>query len=54
MKFERNALLIALVLAALFPLLGTDEYLLHIGILVLFYAVLGTGLNLIMGYVGEF
>jgi branched-chain amino acid transport system permease protein len=54
MKFERNALLIALVLAALFPLFGADEYLLHIGILVLFYAVLGTGLNLIMGYVGEF
>ena len=54
MRLERNLLFAIFALAALFPLLATDEYLLHIGILVLFYAVLGTSLNLVMGYVGEF
>ncbi|MDB5771796.1 MAG: branched-chain amino acid transporter permease [Burkholderia sp.] len=42
-----------LALAALFPLVATDQYLLHIGILVLFYAILATSLNLVLGYVGE-
>jgi branched-chain amino acid transport system permease protein len=54
MKFERNALFAFVALAALFPLLVRDQYLLHIGIMFLFYAVLGTSLNLVMGYVGEF
>jgi branched-chain amino acid transport system permease protein len=53
-KFERNALFAFMAAALLFPLLVTDQYLLHIGILFLFYAVLGTSLNLVMGYVGEF
>jgi branched-chain amino acid transport system permease protein len=42
-----------LALAALFPVVATDQYLLHIGILVLFYAILATSLNLVLGYVGE-
>ena len=54
MKLERNTLLILAVLAALFPMLVTDQYVLHIGIMVLFYAVLASSLNLIVGYVGEF
>lgn len=54
MKFERNVLLAFFALAVVFPLITNDQYLLHIGILVLFYAVLGTSLNLVMGYVGEF
>ena len=54
MKFERNTLLAVVALAALLPLVTSDQYLLHIGILVLFYAVLATSLNLLVGYVGEF
>ncbi len=54
MKLERNVLLAIFALAALFPLIAPGQYLLHLGILVLFYAVLGTSLNLVMGYVGEF
>ena len=54
MKLERNILFAFLLLAAVFPLLVSDQYVLHIGILVLFYAVLATSLNLVMGYVGEF
>jgi branched-chain amino acid transport system permease protein len=53
MKLERNIILAVLALAALFPLVATDQYLLHIGILVLFYAILATSLNLVLGYVGE-
>jgi branched-chain amino acid transport system permease protein len=54
MKLERNVILIFLLCAAVFPLVVTDQYILHIGILVLFYAVLATSLNLVVGYVGEF
>jgi branched-chain amino acid transport system permease protein len=54
MKLERNTLLAIVLLAALLPLVTPDQYLLHIGILVLFYAVLATSLNLLVGYVGEF
>lgn len=54
MKLERNVILAFLALAAVFPLVVTDQYILHIGILVLFYAVLATSLNLVVGYVGEF
>lgn len=54
MKLERNLLVAFLLAAAALPLLVSDQYLLHLGILVLFYVVLGTSLNLVMGYVGEF
>ncbi|MBM7333934.1 MAG: branched-chain amino acid ABC transporter permease [Alcanivorax sp.] len=54
MKFERNTLLVLGLIALAFPLLVGNQYLLHIGIMVLLYAVLATSLNLIVGYVGEF
>jgi branched-chain amino acid transport system permease protein len=54
MKFERRCLWALMLLAALVPLLVRDQYLLHIAIMVLFYAVLATSLNLVVGYVGEF
>jgi len=54
MKFERNCLAALLALAALVPFAVQDQYLLHIAIMVLFYAVLATSLNLVVGYVGEF
>jgi branched-chain amino acid transport system permease protein len=54
MKFERNFLLAAVALGALMPLLAYNEYALHIGIMVMFSAMLATSLNLIVGYVGEF
>jgi len=52
--FERNALLLLAVIAALLPLLMRNQYILHIGILVLFSVILASSFNLIVGYVGEF
>lgn len=54
MKFERNALLASLCLALALPFATSDQYLLHLVIMVLLYAVLATSLNLVVGYVGEF
>jgi branched-chain amino acid transport system permease protein len=54
MRFERRCLWGLMLLAALVPLLVRDQYVLHIAIMVLFYAVLATSLNLVVGYVGEF
>lgn len=54
MRFEKRCLLALMALAALVPLLVRDQYVLHIAIMVLFYAVLATSLNLVVGYVGEF
>jgi len=54
MKTERNVLLVLLACAALLPLAMRDQYLMHIAIMVLFYTVLATSLNLLVGYVGEF
>jgi len=54
MKFERNVLFAVLALAALLGGVLRDQYVLHIAIMVLFYAVLATSLNLVVGYVGEF
>lgn len=54
MKFERNGLLIFGLLAVLVPLVIRDQYLVHLGVMVLFYAVLATSFNLVTGYVGEF
>ena len=54
MKFERNTLLVLGLVALVFPLLVGNQYLLHIGVMVLLYAILATSLNLIVGYVGEF
>ncbi|MCW2240096.1 branched-chain amino acid ABC transporter permease [Azospirillum canadense] len=54
MTLERNVLLAFLAAAALLPALVTDQYLLHLGVVALFYAILATSLNLVVGYVGEF
>ena len=54
MKTERNVLLVLLACAALLPLAMRDQYLMHMAIMVLFYTVLATSLNLLVGYVGEF
>lgn len=54
MKFEKHCLVGLMALAALLPLVVRDQYLLHIAIMVLFYAVLASSLNLVVGYVGEF
>lgn len=54
MKYiERNTLLGLALLAALFPVVVSNQYALHVGIMVLFYAALASSLNLIVGYVGE-
>lgn len=53
-RFERNFLLAALALAALLPPVFKDEYVMHIGVLIMFSIVLATSFNLIVGYVGEF
>ncbi|WP_151445964.1 branched-chain amino acid ABC transporter permease [Lacisediminimonas profundi] len=54
MKFERNFIMLFIGIAALLGGLVTDQYLIHIGILILFYATLGISLNMVVGYVGEF
>ncbi|MDB5798857.1 MAG: branched-chain amino acid transporter permease [Paucimonas sp.] len=54
MKFERNFILAFIGLAAVLGMLIPDQYLMHIGILILFYATLGISLNMVVGYVGEF
>jgi branched-chain amino acid transport system permease protein len=53
-KTERNVLFVVVALAAALGAVLRDQYLLHIAIMVLFYAVLATSLNLLVGYVGEF
>jgi branched-chain amino acid transport system permease protein len=54
MKFERNALIAFVAVMAVLGALVPDQYLIHIGILILFYAILGLSLNMVVGYVGEF
>jgi branched-chain amino acid transport system permease protein len=54
MVFERNCLLGLLAAALLAPLMFQDQYVLHIGIMILFSVMLATSFNLIVGYVGEF
>ncbi|WP_372396378.1 branched-chain amino acid ABC transporter permease [Azospirillum sp. HJ39] len=54
MTLERNILLGFLGLAALLPFAVTDQYILHLAVMALFYAILANSLNLVVGYVGEF
>ena len=54
MKFERNSILAFIAVMAVLGILVPDQYLIHIGILMLFYATLGISLNMVVGYVGEF
>lgn len=54
MRLERN-FLIAAVLVGLFAIAAiNDDYILHLIVLILFYAALASSLNLIVGYAGEF
>lgn len=54
MNFEAKTLLALLAAALLLPFVVRDQYLLHLAIMALFYAVLASSLNLVVGYVGEF
>jgi branched-chain amino acid transport system permease protein len=54
MTFERNFLIVTVAIAGLLPSVVRDEYLLHLGFIILFSVVLATSFNLIVGYVGEF
>jgi branched-chain amino acid transport system permease protein len=54
MIFERNCLLGILAAALLAPLVFHDQYVLHIGVMIMFSVMLATSFNLIVGYVGEF
>ena len=54
MRLQRNLLLAAFALGVVPPLLLRDEYLMHIGVLIMFSIMIATSFNLIVGYVGEF
>lgn len=54
MIFERNCLFGLLGAALLAPLMFQDQYVLHIGVMIMFSVMLATSFNLIVGYVGEF
>jgi len=54
MRLQRNLILAAFALGVVLPLLLRDEYLMHIGVLIMFSIMLATSFNLIVGYVGEF
>ncbi len=54
MNIQRNFLMAFMLLAAALPFVINDQYILHVAIIVMFYAVLATSLNLVVGYVGEF
>ena len=54
MRFERLFLLGALVVAAILPVVIRNEYLVHIGVIILFSVTMAASFNLIVGYIGEF
>jgi len=54
MNIEKRILFGMMALAAVVPLVVQDQYVLHIAIMVFFFAVLASSLNLVVGYVGEF
>jgi branched-chain amino acid transport system permease protein len=54
MRFERLVLLGAFLLAAILPVIIRNEYLVHIGVLILFSVTMAASFNLIVGYIGEF
>jgi len=45
---------LALVLLALFPLTGANNYFLHVLIVIFLYVILGVGLDLVFGYCGQY
>jgi branched-chain amino acid transport system permease protein len=54
MIFERNCLLGMLAVTLIAPFLLSNQYALHIGVMIMFSVMLATSFNLIVGYVGEF
>jgi branched-chain amino acid transport system permease protein len=54
MRFERLFLLVAFALAAMLPIVVRNEYLVHIGVIILFSVTMAASFNLIVGYIGEF
>lgn len=54
MATERSFLIGFCLFALIFIASVGNEYLLHIAVLICFYAMLATSLNLVLGYVGEF
>jgi branched-chain amino acid transport system permease protein len=54
MRFERSFLLAAFALAAMLPIVVRNEYLVHIGVIILFSVTMAASFNLIVGYIGEF
>jgi len=50
---ENNILLGGLALALVLPVLLPDQFLIHVMIMVFFYGILASSLNLTVGYVGE-
>lgn len=53
-KWKNNIPIIILIIFAIcFPLMGIKPYYLHIAIISLIYILLATGLNIVVGYVGQ-
>src|SRR3546814_1688734 len=50
---ENNTLAGGLILALALPLIIPNEFLIHVMIMVFFYGILASSLNLTVGYVGE-
>lgn len=54
MKKSSILYLIAIVLIALFPLFTDNQYYVHMGILILYYALVSQAWNILSGYAGQF
>jgi branched-chain amino acid transport system permease protein len=54
MRFERLFLLLVFAIAAILPVFVRNEYLVHIGVIILFSVTMAASFNLIVGYIGEF
>src|SRR3546814_7668245 len=52
-SIENNTLAGGLILALALPLIIPNEFLIHVMIMVFFYGILASSLNLTVGYVGE-
>ncbi len=54
MRRQRSFLVVTVLAGAIAPLIMRDEYLMHIGVMIMFSIMIATSFNLIVGYVGEF
>jgi branched-chain amino acid transport system permease protein len=50
---EAKVIAAFLVIAAALPLFTRDQFFIHIMVMIFFYAILASSLNLTVGYVGE-